>query len=65
MRKFEYETVKFAAEGWFSNGKIDEERFTQILNEMGMKGWELISCFTTNNMDGATRFILAVFKREI
>jgi len=64
MTYWEYKTVKFATSR-FSGGKIDINKFNSILNEHGRDGWELVSCFDTNQSYGASRFVIAVFKRPI
>ena len=60
--KWEYETVKVAATG-FVGGKLDEDTFTTHLNDLGDQGWELVAAFDTNQGGGATRDVVAVFKR--
>jgi hypothetical protein len=60
---WEYKTIALAAHG-FLGGKLDMTRFDQMLNELGREGWELVSAFDTNQSYGATRDVIAVFKRE-
>ncbi|MCC6408661.1 MAG: DUF4177 domain-containing protein [Planctomycetes bacterium] len=62
-KRFEYETVFFEP-GGFVGGKLNKEEFDAALARMGDRGWELVSCFDTNQGYGATRFVVAVFKRE-
>ena len=60
--RWEYKTIKIAATG-FAGGKLDENAFTAHLNELGDQGWELVNAFDTNMNAGATRDVIAVFKR--
>jgi hypothetical protein len=60
---WEYKTVKISAQGWFLGGKLDEVAFDRLLNELGAKGWELVSVLATAREYGASRDIAAVFKR--
>lgn len=62
--KWEYRTVKFKTGGWFG-GKVDEQKFQDELNRHGYEGWELVSCFDTSQAEGASRDIIAVFKRQL
>ena len=63
--KWEYLTVVFAASGWFLGGKLDGKAFNDKLNELGEDGWELVSVFDTNMLDGETRDVIAVLKQQI
>ncbi|MET3288780.1 DUF4177 domain-containing protein [Brevibacillus fluminis] len=63
MDKWEYRTVKYLTTGFFG-GKLDETEFDKILNEMGEEGWELVSCFDTNQTHGSSREVVSVFKRK-
>ncbi len=65
MKKYEYDTIKVEATGWLSGGGIDDDELRGKLNFKGHQGWELVSCFTTNEGYGRTKFIVAVLKREI
>ncbi|MBI5433279.1 MAG: DUF4177 domain-containing protein [Planctomycetes bacterium] len=62
-KRFEYETVFFEP-GGFAGGKLNKAEFDAALARMGAQGWELVSCFDTNQGYGATRFVVAVSKRE-
>ena len=61
--KWEYKTIKIATTG-FSGGKLDESAFTAYMNELGDQEWELVTAFNTNQGYGATRDVVAVFKRS-
>ena len=60
--KWEYKTIKFATKG-LSGGKLDEQKLDDFMNQLGEQGWELVSAFDTNQAYGATRDVVAVFKR--
>lgn len=62
--RWEYNTVIFES-GWFSGGRLDGERFQAKLDELGRAGWELVSVFDTSRYEGATRQVIAVFKRPL
>ena len=61
---WEYKTVEFATKG-ITGGKVNINEFNSVLNEHGKNGWELVSCFVTNQSYGASRSVIAVFKRPI
>ncbi len=63
MEQWEYLSVKFETTG-FSGGILDLADFDRQLNQYGKDGWELVSPFTTNQAQGATRFVIAVLKRK-
>lgn len=60
---WEYKTIKIAAHGVFG-GKVKEAELDARLNELGRQGWELVSAFSSNTMNGVTRDVVAVFKRR-
>jgi len=64
MIYWEYKTIKFHTKG-FTGGLIDTDKFNSMLNELGRDGWELVSCFDTNYSQGASRLVIAVFKRPL
>lgn len=63
MASWEYKTVEFDTKG-FSGGILEISTFNESLNNCGRDGWELVSCFDTNQSYGASRKVIAVFKRE-
>lgn len=63
MEQWEYKTMRFET-GGFWGGKVDVQKFQDELNSCGLQGWELISCFDTNMSEGASREVIAVFKRR-
>ncbi len=64
MPQWEYKTIQFETKG-ISGGLLDVKAFNSSLNDCGRDGWELINCFDTNHSYGATRRVIAVFKRQI
>ena len=64
MIQWEYKSVKFEPKG-FLGGVFDTEEFEQAANANGRDGWELVSCFDTSYSQGASRNIVAVFKRPL
>ncbi|GKS12572.1 DUF4177 domain-containing protein [Paenibacillus chitinolyticus] len=64
MERWEYQTLKFFTKGFFVGGKLDLDEFDQELNEMGVQGWELISCFDTSQHQGSSKEVICVFKRK-
>lgn len=61
--QWEYKTVKLATTGFWVGGNLDSVKFTEMLNELGRDRWELVSAFDTNQSHGATKDVVAVFKR--
>lgn len=64
MERWEYSTIKMQTKG-FLGGILETQDFDAELNKMGSLGWELVSCFDTNQSEGATRDVVAVFKRKM
>jgi len=60
---WEYKTIKLAATGFWSSGNIDAEKLDQVMNELGMQGWELAAALDTNCVQGATKDVVVIFKR--
>ncbi len=65
VMKWEYMTLKFATTGFWRGGNLNTDTFNQKLNDLGEEGWELVSIFDTNHSQGATRDVVAVFKRSL
>ena len=63
--KWEYMSLMLPASGLILGGKIDAQKLTDHLNERGSEGWELVSVFDTNMLDGKTRDVVAVLKRPV
>ena len=49
----------------FAGGILEIQNFDTELNKMGSEGWDLVSCFDTNQSYGQTREVVAVFKRKM
>ena len=47
MITWEYKTMEFETKG-FIGGILDISTFNETLNNCGREGWELVSCFDTN-----------------
>lgn len=65
---WEYKTLQFDFQSgiFFSQGGLfDSSILTNELNRLGWDGWELVSTLDTNNVQGATRFVVAVLKRPL
>ncbi len=66
MYEWEYKTIKFFAQGWSaSGGKINHIELEEILNELGARGWELVTIVPGAGRDGELWDYVAVFKREV
>lgn len=64
MIKWEYRTIKLETTGWFVGGNLNETKLDDYMNTLGAEGWELISAFDTNQAYGASKDVVAIFKRE-
>ena len=62
--KWEYKTVKFDVAGWWAPN-VDPHKLDAELNRLGAEGWELVSAFDTNWSHGASRDVVAIFKRAV
>ncbi|MEW6237163.1 MAG: DUF4177 domain-containing protein [Candidatus Omnitrophota bacterium] len=62
MAMWEYKTIKLGTHGMMG-GKLDEEKLDGLMNKLGRDGWELVAAFDTNQAYGASRDIVAIFKR--
>ena len=60
MDLWEYFCISFNA-----RGGVDLDEYSEELNKMGRKGWELISCVPIQQEMGATKEVTATFKRLI
>jgi hypothetical protein len=63
MMLWEYKTIKLAATGFWIGGKVDAEKLDQMMNEMGLQGWELAAALDTNEAYGNTKDVIVIFKR--
>jgi hypothetical protein len=44
---------------------VNEAGIDKEMNRMGQAGWELVSALDTNSSNGATRFVILIFKRPL
>jgi len=63
MTKWEYITLMLPSTGLVLGGKIDAQKLTDRLNQLGSEGWELVNVFDTNMLEGKTRDVFALLKR--
>ncbi len=63
--KYEYKTLKWETTGWFLGGDIDEVIINDELNRYGALGWELVNVFAVNQGKGASRYVVAVLKKQL
>ena len=61
--RWEYNTIKVDTKGWLLGGKLDDNEFELLMNELGQQGWELVNAFDTNIEGGKSRHVVAIFKR--
>lgn len=59
---WEYKTVKLKLRG-ILGGKFREDEVSQVLNENGSEGWELVSTLSTALYQGRTQNAALIFKR--
>lgn len=62
---WEYHTEVFDFRRMLSAGHFDNAEFSKRANALGWEGWELVSMMDTNRHQGATFWIVAVFKRKL
>lgn len=60
--KWEYLTLILKTGGWVG-GKVDGQELTNVLNQRGSEGWELVAVFDTSTYRGETRDVVAILKR--
>jgi len=63
--KWEYSTEMCEASFWGHGGKFDGQKFNDRLRQLGQDCWELVTVLDTNYGGGATRDVVAVFKRPL
>lgn len=64
MEYWEYRSIKVETKGMLG-GILNTDDFDDELNVLGRNGWELVSCFDTNQSYGQSREVIAVFKRKV
>ena len=64
--EYHTEVFDFASEAWIHQGGLfNSDKFNFEISRLGWDGWELVSVFDTNGIDGSTRYVVAVFKRPL
>ena len=63
MAKWEYMTLMLPAHGFIAGGDIDAKKLTDRLNQLGSEGWEVVTVFDTNMLQGKTRDVFVLLKR--
>jgi hypothetical protein len=64
MYQWEYKTVKFFAQGAFNAGRINEIKLEDTLNDLGARGWELVTILPGVRANGELSDFVAVLKRS-
>ena len=62
--QWEYMTTTLLAGGFFT-GLVDGCKMKLELNQFGAQGWELVSVFDTNKLQGGTLEVVAILKRPL
>jgi hypothetical protein len=62
--QWEYLSVVRSTTGALLGGHLDRQAFTEQLNDLGERGWELVSVFPTTR-GGTTLEVVAVLKRRV
>lgn len=67
MKRFEYHTLDVPVDNdiWGGKSKIDTQKLSDALNELGKEGWELVSSVDLNIAYGASKSVLFMLKREL
>jgi hypothetical protein len=65
--KWEYEVyvAQVGREGFVVRPELDPGEFKARLNWFGGQGWELISVFDVNMLQGGSKQVVATFKRPL
>ena len=64
MERYEYKTLFTDAQGMLG-GKVDQMELHNDLNDLGSKGWELVSTVAAAQSYGSTRWLISIFKRKL
>lgn len=64
MERYEYKTLFTDAKGALG-GKVDKMELHNDLNDLGSKGWELVSTVAAAQSYGSTRWLISIFKRKL
>ena len=63
MEKYEYKVVTYATKG-FWGGNVETKQIENQFNQLGNEGWEMVICTSTNQIYGASKSIVCIFKRK-
>jgi hypothetical protein len=62
--QWEYTILKLPTEfGFFSGTDFNTDKLNNDLNAHGAEGWELVSMFDIEKVNGGSKFVMAVMKR--
>lgn len=64
MSLFEYKVLDVPAKGFWRR-KIDLQQLAYTLNDLGRRGWEVVSATDTSMYQGTTRGVIILLKRQI
>jgi hypothetical protein len=63
---WEYKTAKFSTEyGFFKGTQFDVTTLESDLCDLGRQGWELVSIFDIDMVQGGSKYVIAVLKRKL
>jgi hypothetical protein len=67
MRKFEYKVLAVPTNrSWFGwGGKVNFQELSEVLNELGRDGWEVINGTDINRYQGETGNVMIILKRPL
>ena len=63
MEAFEYKVAVYDTKG-FWGGSVESNQLEYQLDLLGLEGWELVSCTSTNQSYGSSKSIVCIFKRR-
>jgi hypothetical protein len=61
--EYEVYVAQVGKEGLFVFPQLDPAQFKAALNYYGAQGWELVSIFDVNMLQGGSKQVVATFKR--
>lgn len=62
--RWEYRTLKHQVAG-FLTPKLDTNELDADYSRLGSEGWELVKCLDINVGEGASWFLLSIFRRPL
>lgn len=63
--KWEYKTVKLSVTGFWGEVGLDTVKTDDFINQFGKQGWELVSGFDLNHIQGGSKEVVLIFKRPL